>query len=85
MKYDLEYGLETDRGGLGGLHDVSVHVGINPWGRRGPRTPPRCRSVGRDLVASIARGAEIHIGSAAPLEKQAGDLKHFPPDRLVQH
>ena len=63
MEDNLGYGLTNDRGGLGGLLDVSVQVGHMPWGIMGPRTPPRCRSTGMDIVATIKRWKAICTSS----------------------
>ena len=54
MKDNLAGDLAKDQGGLGGLRDVSVHFGREPWGNRGTRPPPVWRSAEREIFATIA-------------------------------
>ena len=53
MKDDLVGDLTKYQGVLGGLCDVSVHAGREPWCSRGLRPPPRCRSASRALVVTF--------------------------------
>ena len=54
--------LAKYQGDLGGLHDVSVHVGREPWVST---PPPMWRSAGRALVATVVRGAARRKQSAS--------------------
>ena len=68
MKDNLGGGLAKDRAGLGGLCDVSVHVGCEPWGIRAPRPPPMWRRAGRALVVAMEQWEDtckISIGRPA--------------------
>ena len=65
VKYDLVGNLSKDQGGLGGLRDVSVHIGHEHWGSRGPQTPPSWRSDTRGLVKTVVQGASRRAISAS--------------------
>ena len=67
VKDDIVGDLAKDWGGLGGLHNVSVHVGYENWVIRGLRPPPRWRSVSRDLVAKLVYvTASLTLSSGIP-------------------
>ena len=53
-------GLTKDWGIIGGLLDVSVHVGHAPWGSRGTLPHPRWRISGMSLVAEITQWEDTH-------------------------
>ena len=64
MEDDLAGDLEKDQGSLGGLCNVLVYVGREPWGSRGLRSPSRGRSVSTALVVTFVRGLSICTGLA---------------------
>ena len=59
--------LEIDWGGLGGLCDVSVQIGCEPWCSNGLSPTPRWKSVSRDLVTTLFQGEASRAGSDKPL------------------
>ena len=65
VKYDLVGNLAKDKDGLGGLRDVSVHIGHEHWGSRGPQTPPSWRSDTRSLFETVVQGEARRTISAS--------------------
>ena len=59
--------LAKDQGGFGGLHNVLVHVGRDPWGSRAPLTSTRLRSASKDLVATVIQGKDSRAVPEDPL------------------